>query len=62
MMRPEDCVGLVLVWTQNRGSMAALQLIFGLFYANLCLYLRFGCRIIVEVFRDDPLAQNQHSI
>jgi hypothetical protein len=36
--------------------MTALQLIFGLLYANLCVYLRFSRRITVEVFRDDPLA------
>jgi hypothetical protein len=57
VMRPEDCLGLVLVWTWTRGSMTALQLIFGLSYANLCVYLRFGCRIIIKVFRDDPLAR-----
>ena len=39
VMRPEDCLGLVLVWIWTRGSMTALQLIFGLLYANLCVYL-----------------------
>jgi hypothetical protein len=39
VMRPEDCFGLVLVGTQTRGSMTALQLIFCLLYANLCIYL-----------------------
>jgi hypothetical protein len=39
VMRLEDCLGLVLVWTWTRGSMTALQLIFGLWFANLCIYL-----------------------
>jgi hypothetical protein len=39
VMQLEDCLGLVLVWTRARGSMTALQLIFGLSYANLCVYL-----------------------
>jgi hypothetical protein len=36
--------------------MTALQYIFGLLYATLCIYLQFGHRIIVKVFCDDPLA------
>ncbi len=52
-----DCLGLVLVWTQTRGSLNILQLVFGLTYANLSVYLRFGIRLIVEIFRDDPLAR-----
>ena len=39
MMWPKDCPGLVLVWTWTQGSMTALQLIFCLLYANLCIYL-----------------------
>jgi hypothetical protein len=34
-----------------------LQLVFGLTYTNLSVYLRFGIRIIVETFHDDPLAR-----
>ncbi len=56
VMQPEDCLGLVLVLTWTQESMTALQLIFGLSYANLCVFLRFGRRIIVKVFCDDPLA------
>jgi hypothetical protein len=47
-VRPEDCLGLVLVWTRTRGSLMALQLIFGMTCSNLCMYLRFGRRVIVE--------------
>ncbi len=54
---PADCLGLVLVWTRTRGSMNVLQLVFGLTYTNLSVYLRFGIRLIVEIYGDDPLAR-----
>jgi len=57
VVQPEDCLGLVLVWTRTRGSMNVLQLVFGLTYSNLSVYLRFGIRLIVEIFSDDPLAR-----
>ena len=38
-IRPEDCLGLVLAWTQTRGSLMALQLIFGMTFSNLDTYL-----------------------
>ena len=56
-VRPEDCLGLVLVWTRTRGSLTALQLIFGMTCSNLCMYLRFGRRVIVEALKSDPLAK-----
>ncbi len=34
-----------------------LQLVFGLTYTNLSVYLRFGIRLIVETFSSDPLAR-----
>ncbi len=34
-----DCLGLVLAWTRTRGSMAVLQIIFGLTMTNLSTYL-----------------------
>jgi hypothetical protein len=36
-IHPEDCLGLVLVWTRTRGSLTALQLIFGMTCSNLCI-------------------------
>ena len=33
-----DCLELVLVWTQTRGSLNVLQLVFGLTYSNLSVY------------------------
>jgi len=54
---PENCLGLVLVWTRTRGSLTALQLVFGMTCSNLCMYLRFGRRVIVEALKSDPLAR-----
>jgi hypothetical protein len=34
-----------------------LQLIFGMTSSNLCMYLRFGCCIIVEALKNDSLAK-----
>ena len=34
-----------------------MQLVFGLTYTNLSVYLRCGIQLLVEIFHDDPLAQ-----
>ena len=57
VVQPADCLGLVLVWTCTRGSHNVLQLVFGLTYTNLSVYLRFGISLIVETFQDHPLAR-----
>ncbi len=56
-VQPEDCLGLVLVWTRTRGLLNVLQLVFGLTYTNLSVYLRFGIHLIVETFRNNPLTR-----
>ena len=56
-VQPEDCLGLVLVWMRTRGTLNVLQLVFGLTYSHLSVFLRFGMRIIVETFRHNPLAR-----
>jgi hypothetical protein len=57
MISPIICLGLVLAWTWTRGNLFSLQLDFGLSHSCLCLWLRFGMRIIVNVLRDHPLAR-----
>ena len=37
--------------------MNVLQLVLGLTYTNLSVYLRFGICVVVEIFQDDPLAR-----
>jgi hypothetical protein len=49
-VQPEDCLGLVLVWTRTRGASNVLQLVFGLTYTNLSVYLRFGIHFLIETF------------
>jgi hypothetical protein len=57
VVQPADCLGLVLVWTQTRGLLNVLQLVFGLTYSNLSVYLRFGIWLILETFCNDLLAR-----
>ncbi len=57
MIRPEDGLGLVLAWSRARGSLIALQLIFGMTYTNLDDYLLFTKRIIVMVLQEHPMAK-----
>jgi hypothetical protein len=40
LVQPAECLGLVLVWTRTRGALNVLQLVFGLTYTNLSIYLR----------------------
>jgi hypothetical protein len=59
MIQPEDGLGLILAWTRTRGSLMALQLIFGMTYTNLDDYLLFAKRIIVMVLWEHPMAKVQ---
>lgn len=56
-MNAEDCLGLVLAWSRTRGSLMALQLIFGMSMTPTAKYLQFARRIIVKVLLDDPCAR-----
>jgi hypothetical protein len=54
-VQPEDYLGLVLVWMQTRGALNVLQLVFGLTYTNLSVYLRFSISFLIETFHDNLL-------
>ncbi len=56
-VQPADCLGLILVLTRTRGPLNVLQLVFGLTYSKLFIYLRFGICLIVETFHDNPMAR-----
>jgi hypothetical protein len=45
-----DCLVLVLVWTRTRRPLNILLLVFGLTYANLSFYLRFGFHLLMRLF------------
>ena len=51
-----DGLGIVLAWTRTRGSVYFLQIQFGMSMTNLCMYLWFGHRIIVEMLQGDEYA------
>ena len=53
----EVCLGLVLAWTRSRGNLFPLQMDFGLTYSPLCLWLRFGIRVVVKILAKHPLAR-----
>ena len=49
LMKGEDCLGLVLVWTRTRGSLTLLQVVFGMLRTGIEDYLRFGKRILIKL-------------
>ena len=53
LMKGEDCLGLVLVWTRTRGSLTLLQVIFGMSRTGIENYLRFGKRILIKLLSRD---------
>ena len=53
LMKGEDCLGLVLVWTRTRGSLTLLQVIFGLSRTGVEVYLRFGKRLLIKLLSRD---------
>ena len=52
-MRSKDCLGLVLAWTHTRGSLMALQLIFGIKMTPTANYLQFAHQILMKVLRNN---------
>jgi hypothetical protein len=56
-VQTKDCLGLVLVWMCTRGLLNVLQLVFGLTYTNLFVYLIFGICLIIKTFSKDLLAR-----
>ena len=53
LINGEDCLGLVLVWSRTRGSLAFLQVIFGLSRTSVEVYLRFGKRLLIKLLSRD---------
>ena len=58
-VQPKDCLQLMLVWTRTRGLLNILQLVFGLNYCKLSVNLRFGIRLILKTFWNNPHAQKK---
>jgi hypothetical protein len=53
LIMSRQCLALGLAWTRMRGSLAVLQLIFGLTAGHLSLWMRFGRRLLLRVLRED---------
>ena len=58
-LQPEDCLGLVMMWTRTRGSLSNLQVIFGISFTTCSDYLKFGVRILLKVLCKHPQAEVQ---
>jgi hypothetical protein len=54
LITSRQCLALVLAWTRTRGSLAVLQIIFGLTAGHLSLWMRFGRRLLLRVLQEDP--------
>jgi hypothetical protein len=57
LLGPAACLGLVLGYTRTRGSLFAMQMIFGASHSVLCLFLRFSMRLLFKVLKEEPLAK-----
>jgi hypothetical protein len=57
VLGPAACFGLVLGYTWTRGSLFAMQMIFGASHSVLCLFLRFSMRLLFKVLKEEPLAR-----
>jgi DDE superfamily endonuclease len=56
LLTSSHCLALVLAWTRTRGSLAVLQIIFGVSASSLSLWLRFGRRMLIKALRDNTHA------
>jgi len=51
------CLGLVLCYSRTRGSLFAMQLMFGVTHSVLLVFLKFGMRLLYKVLKEDEGAQ-----
>lgn len=47
----------MLAWTRMRSSCNQLQLVFGMAFTSVCMYLRFGRRMLLNVLSNDENAK-----
>jgi len=50
-------LGLVLCYSRTRGSLFAMQLMFGVTHSVLLVFLKFGMRLLYKVLKEDEGAQ-----
>jgi hypothetical protein len=54
-----SCLGLVLGYTRTRGGLFALQMIFGVSYSVVALFLKFSIRLLYKVLLEEEGAKVQ---
>ncbi len=54
---PCSCLGLVLCFTRTKGPLQVLQMVFGLSYSVLCLFLKFAIRLLLKVLLQEDAAK-----
>jgi hypothetical protein len=54
---PAGCLALVLGYTQSRGSLTLLQMVFGVTNLVLCIFFKFGMRLLFKVLKNEEHAQ-----
>jgi hypothetical protein len=50
---PADCLGLVLGYMRTRGSLFALQMVFGASHSVLCMFLKYSIRLLFRVLKGE---------
>ena len=53
------CLALVLRWTRTKGPLYSLQMDFGMSHSCLILWLRFACRVLVDILCNNPLSRRR---
>jgi hypothetical protein len=51
------CLGLVLGYTRTKGSLLALQQVFGATHLVLSLFLRHSIKLLYKVLKEEPSAR-----
>ncbi len=54
---PCSCLGLVLCLARTKGPLQVLQMVFGVSYSVLCLFLKFGIRRLLKVLLQEDTAK-----
>ena len=57
ILTSRDGLALTLAWTRTRGSMFVLQMIFGLTYTAVGVYVNLGRRLLVSILEKDDNAK-----
>jgi hypothetical protein len=54
---PCSCLGLVICFTRTKGPLQVLQMVFGISYSLLCLFLKFAIQLFLKVLLQEDGAK-----